>query len=69
MAGLNFQAQENELISPDDVCTMKAGSAGYKTTQQSVQRTCFSCMKLIEYLMSLVHLIQVFMNKSYSSQI
>ena len=37
--------------------------------QQSVQRICFGYMKLIEYVTSLVHLIQVFMCESYSLEI
>ena len=65
LAGFKMQAQENGLMSPDGVCAISTGPAGHKTTQQSVQRTCFSCMKFIEHLTSLVHLIQAFMSESY----
>jgi len=30
LAGLNFRAQENRLMSPDGVCTIIAGLAGHK---------------------------------------
>jgi len=69
LAGLNFQAQENGLMSPDGVCAISVGLAGHDTTQQSVRRACFGCMKLIEYLTSLVHLIQAFISKSYTLEI
>ena len=42
-AGLNFQAQENRLISPDDVCTICTGRAGHKTSQNS--GLCYSVPK------------------------
>ena len=32
LAGLNFQAQENQLMSPDGVCAISAFPAGYETT-------------------------------------
>jgi len=31
LAGLNFRAQENQLMSPDGVCTISAGPAGHET--------------------------------------
>jgi len=32
LAGLNFRAQENGLMSPDGVCAISAGPDGHKTT-------------------------------------
>jgi len=34
LAGLNFPAQENGLMSPHGVCAINAGPAGHKTTHQ-----------------------------------
>ena len=31
LAGLNFQAKENGLMSPDGVCAISAGPAGHET--------------------------------------
>jgi len=31
LAGLNFRAQENGLMSPDGVCAISAGPAGHET--------------------------------------
>ena len=52
---IGLPGPKNGLMSPDGVCAINTGPAGHETTHQPAQRTCFSCMKLIEYLTSKVH--------------
>ena len=39
LAGLNFRAQENRLMSPDSVCAISAGPVGHETTSERVWST------------------------------
>ena len=43
MAELNFQAQENQPMSPDSVCNISAGPAGHKTKPQ------YHCHDIVAY--------------------